>query len=104
MSGRPSTSRNDFSIAQEKDIIHVNRRLTVQEVAEETGISTTSCHTISTEDLGMHHISVKFVPRLLTKIREFNAFQFVKFTCNKRDGESCFEKRPHWRRDLGLWT
>jgi hypothetical protein len=32
------------------------------EVAEEVGISTGSCHTILVEDLGMHQVSVKFVP------------------------------------------
>jgi hypothetical protein len=44
-----------------------NRRLAVQEVAEKVGISIGSCHTISVEDLGMHQVSTKFVPRLLTK-------------------------------------
>jgi hypothetical protein len=40
--------------------------LTFREVAEEVGISICSCHTILTEDLGMHWVSAKFVPRLLT--------------------------------------
>jgi hypothetical protein len=39
---------------------------TVQEVAEEIGISIGSCHTVLTEDLGMLWVSAKFVPRLLT--------------------------------------
>jgi transposase len=55
-SGRPSTSRSEILIAQVKNIIHGNRRLTVREVAEEVGISTGSCHTILTEDLRMHRV------------------------------------------------
>jgi hypothetical protein len=49
-----------------KSIIHANHRLTVQEVAEEVGIFIGLCLTILTEDLGMHWVSAKFVPRLLT--------------------------------------
>jgi hypothetical protein len=49
-----------------KHIIRGNRRLAVREVAKEAGISTGSCHTILTEDLGMHRASAKSVPRLLT--------------------------------------
>jgi hypothetical protein len=41
------------------------RRLTVREVAEEVGLFIGSCHTILMEDLGMHLVSAKFVPRLL---------------------------------------
>jgi AraC-like DNA-binding protein len=48
-----------------KTIISENHRLTVKEVAEEVGISIGSCHTILTQDLGMHRVPAKFVPRLL---------------------------------------
>jgi hypothetical protein len=40
--------------------------LTVREVAEEVDISKTVCHEILTENLGMHQIAAKSVPRLLT--------------------------------------
>jgi hypothetical protein len=63
-----------------KDIIHANCELTVWEGAEETGIFTGSCHTVLTHDSGMHLVSVKFVPRLLTEIREFNVFQLAKIS------------------------
>jgi AraC-like DNA-binding protein len=44
--GWHTTLRNDSLIAQVKDIIHVNHHLTIQKVAEETGISIGSCHAI----------------------------------------------------------
>jgi hypothetical protein len=46
--------------------------LTVREVAEDVSISKTVCHEILTENLGMHRIATKFVPRLLTDDRKQN--------------------------------
>ena len=44
-----------------------DRRLTVQEIAGEVGISTGSVHSILTEDLNLRRVSAKFVPKLLTE-------------------------------------
>jgi len=38
-------------------VIRGNHHLTVQEVADEVGISIGSCHQIFTEKLQMHHVS-----------------------------------------------
>jgi hypothetical protein len=46
--------------------------LTVQEAAEEVGISKTVCHEIFTENLDMNRIAAKFVPRLLTEDQKQN--------------------------------
>ena len=62
--GLPSMSEND-NVAKVREIIRSNRHLTVREVAEEVSISKTVCHEILTENLGMHRIAAKFVPRLL---------------------------------------
>ena len=42
----------------------------MREVADEVGISKTSCHEILTENLGMQCVAAKFVPRLLTDEQE----------------------------------
>jgi hypothetical protein len=73
-SGQPSTSRFKPLIAQVKNIFHGNRRLTVREVAEGAGIFIGSCHTILMDYLGMHHVSAKFVPRLLTDDQKLKRF------------------------------
>ena len=44
-----------------------DRRLTVQEINAEVGISTGSVHAILTEDLNLRRVSAKFVPKLLTE-------------------------------------
>jgi hypothetical protein len=43
-------------------------------VSEEVGISIGSCHTVLTKDLGMHQVSAKFVPRLLTDDKKLQQF------------------------------
>ena len=53
-------------------VIRENRRLTVREVSEESGICKSSCHTILTEKLKMHRVAAKFVPRLLTEEQKQN--------------------------------
>ena len=71
-SGRPSMSKTDDNVANVREVVLSNLRLTVRVVAEEVSISKTGCHEILPENLGMHHIEVKFVPRLLTDDQKQN--------------------------------
>ena len=65
-SGRPSTRRNYELIEQVRTLVMQDRRVTVRELAEGTGISTGSVHSIFTDDLAMRRVPAKFVPKLLT--------------------------------------
>ena len=65
-SGRPFTSTDDPHIDEINTLVRANRRLTVRELAEDCGISVGSCHHILTEELNMHRVAAKFVPRLMT--------------------------------------
>ena len=65
-SERPSTSTDDPHIDEINTLVRANRRLTVGELAEEYRISVGSCHHILTEELKMHGVATKFVPRLMT--------------------------------------
>ena len=53
-------------IAKVRTVVHNNRRLTVQEIADDCGISVGSCDAILTDNLHMKQMCVKFVPHLLT--------------------------------------
>ena len=53
-----------------REIIRVDRRLTVREVVEEVIIAFGTCQKILTEDLRMRRVTSKFVPRLLTAERK----------------------------------
>jgi hypothetical protein len=64
--GRPSTARHEQKVAQVREKIRADRRLTIQEITEEVNISFGSCQAILTEDLVMRRVATKFVPRLLS--------------------------------------
>jgi len=47
--------------------INEDRRYTIDEISEATGVSWSSCQRILTVDLNMRRVAAKFVPRLLTQ-------------------------------------
>ena len=63
--GRPSTSRKEEVMDQVCEKVLEDRHLTVQEIVAEVGISTSSVHSILTEDLNLQRVSAKFAPKLL---------------------------------------
>jgi predicted DNA-binding protein YlxM (UPF0122 family) len=65
--GRLLTSRNANVIENVRSLILEDRRLTVQEIADEVGMSIGSAHSIVTEDLHMCRVVEKFVPKLLSQ-------------------------------------
>jgi hypothetical protein len=65
--GRPSTSCDYVHVAQVREIVRSNRRLTVREIAEECNISMGSCRDILTTKLEIHRVVSQFAPRILTQ-------------------------------------
>ena len=65
-SGRPQTARNAAVVESVENLIMGDRRLTVRELAEEVEISKDSAHAILRDDLNMHRVAAKFVPKLLS--------------------------------------
>jgi len=65
-SGRPSSSRNDENIAKIREKLNEDRRYTIDELSEVTGVSWSSVQRILTQDLGMRRVAAKFFHRLLT--------------------------------------
>ena len=68
--GRPSTSTTDENVEKVKEMVMNDRRITVREVADDVGISIGSCHEIFLNVLGMKHVAVKFVPKLLNFVQK----------------------------------
>lgn len=64
---RPRSSLTDENICAVRDVIEGDRRLTVDEIASEVGISHGSAHAIITEHLGFRKVCARWVPRLLTE-------------------------------------
>lgn len=84
-SGRPSTSTTPENIEKIRQLIHEDRRRTIREICDMVGIGYGICQAILTENLNMHRIAAKFVPRLLTfdqKQRRLDVCQELRDTAN----------------------
>ena len=76
-------------------MIHSNGRLTVREVAEEAGISKALCHMILTENLDMHHVAARFVPRLLNEDQKEYHADVSKELVNHANADENYLKHHH---------
>jgi len=54
-------------VEQVRAAVNLDRRRTIHDLSAEVGIGCGSCHRILTEQLNMHRIATKFVPRVLTQ-------------------------------------
>ena len=66
-SGRPATSRTEENIADVRQTVRENRRLTVRTLAEQVDIDGETVRKILTEDLDMRKVCAKMVPKELTE-------------------------------------
>jgi len=81
-------------IVKVRTIVRNNRRLTVQEIADDCGISVGSCDAILTDDLHMKCVCAKFVPQReqrQTIARDLleHAYEDVQFLKNTVTGDKC---------------
>ncbi|XP_064115144.1 protein GVQW3-like [Macrobrachium nipponense] len=91
-SGRPSTSRNKEFVENVCRIVEEDRRITINEITEEVGISTGSVHTILTEDLAMRRVSAKFVPKLLVEQQKQLRLEIAQDLLDCANSDSDFMK------------
>ena len=63
--GLPTILTTDGNIEAVKKMILDNHRSTIQEIADDVGISFGSCQAIFTDVLGMKRAEAKIVPKLL---------------------------------------
>ncbi|KAJ4437644.1 hypothetical protein ANN_17789 [Periplaneta americana] len=61
---QPQTARSAAVVERVRNLVMADRRLTVQEIAEEVGVSKDSAHAILRDDLNMNRVAAKFVPKL----------------------------------------
>jgi transposase-like protein len=66
-SGEPATSRTEERIANVRQNLSENHRLTVRSVAEQVDIDRETVRKILTEDHDMRKVYAKMVPKVLTK-------------------------------------
>jgi len=66
-SGRQATSRTEETIANIRQIVRKNRRLTVRTIAEQVNTDRETVRKILTEDLDMRKVCAKMVLKELTE-------------------------------------
>ena len=64
--GRPTSCTTPETVARIQELIRQDRRLTIRDIAEEVEVGYGTCQRVLTEELGMHRVAAKFVPRILT--------------------------------------
>ena len=64
--GRHTSCTNPETVARIQQLIHQDRRWTIHDIAEEVGVSYGTCQWVLMEELGMHRVAAKSVPRILT--------------------------------------
>jgi len=65
-SGQPSTATTPSKVEEVRAAVNQDRCRTIHDLCAEAGIGYGSCQRILTEQLNMHRIAAKFVPRVLT--------------------------------------
>ena len=63
--GRPSTSKNERTEALVQNLVEEDRRITIDAIANEVGISHGSVFSILNENLGLSKLSARWVPKAL---------------------------------------
>jgi histone-lysine N-methyltransferase SETMAR len=64
--GRLTSCTTPETVALIQELIHQDRRLTIRDIAEVVKVGYGTCQRVLTEELGMHRVTAKFVPRILT--------------------------------------
>ena len=83
-SGRPKNSITDEQVEPIHHIILDDRRFIGQQIAKSIGINSFSVHTVLTKILKMSKLSVRWVPRIWTRLRTFwIIFVYWIFICSK---------------------
>ena len=73
-SGRPVISRTNSNIDRVKQLVRVNRRLTVRMIFEELSIGRDTVWKILTENLEMRKLCAKMIPKILSEYQKQQRF------------------------------
>jgi len=64
--GRPTSCTNPENVAQIQELVHQDWCWTIRDIAEEVGIGYGTCKHVLMEELRVHCVAAKFIPRILT--------------------------------------
>jgi len=64
--GDPQAAQPPETVERIQQFIRQDRHRTIRDIAEEVGAGYGTCQRVLTEELGMHRVAAKFMPRILT--------------------------------------
>jgi len=91
--GRPRSCTTPAIVAQIQELVRQDRRLTIHDIAEELGIGYGTCQRVLTEELGMHRVAAKFVPRILTADQKQQHINICTELCQLASDDETFLSR-----------
>ena len=83
----PMTARTDAQVAKVEKLLDSDRRLTINLISEETGLSVRTVHIIVTEDLAIRKVCAKLVPKVLSKEQKLSRVEILQeiLDCIQKD-------------------
>jgi hypothetical protein len=91
--GRPISCTMFITVAKLQQLVCEDQRRTIQDLADEMGIGYGTCQWILTAELGMHHVAVKFVPRILTAGQKQQCVNICEELCQIASNDATFLSR-----------
>ncbi|GBM10964.1 hypothetical protein AVEN_171444-1 [Araneus ventricosus] len=94
--GRSSTSTTDDNIQQAREMVVVNRQVTIDEVVYALHMSHSSAHQIIYDEHGFHKVGSQFVPRKLTVEQKLSPVRVCRRLLNRSS-----KQKSHRRQNMG---
>jgi len=91
--GRPRSCTTPETVARIQELIRQDQRWTIHDIAEEVGIGYGTCQQVLMEELGMHHVAAKFVPRILTADQKQQRVNICTELCQLASSDVTFLSR-----------
>ena len=83
-SGRPSTSKTDEKLEEARPIILADRRVTIQEITLQLGISQGTAYSLVHYILGFHKVAARWEPKHLTEEHKRNICSSILKRYNRK--------------------
>jgi histone-lysine N-methyltransferase SETMAR len=91
--GRPISYTTPDTVAKLQQLVHEDRYQTIQDLADGIRIGYGTCQRILTVELGMHRVTAKFVPRILTADQKQQRVNICKDLCQITSDNATFLSR-----------
>jgi len=90
---RPTSYTTPETVARIQELTRQDRRMTIRDIVEEVGVGYGTCQWVLTEELGMHRVAAKFVPRILTADQKQQRVDFGTELCQLASDDETFLSR-----------